>query len=113
MYYDTPEVIEALKNMPAPLRGWEWFKRTWSRLAADAYGVTKASDGAVTAVWVRGWRGREMHAHAEWDANGHLKRGVVVEYSFRNGEGRGGETIFREEVASEFALADWLMEYGY
>lgn len=113
MYCDTPEVIEALKNMPPPPTGWEWFRRTWPQLATNAYGVTTEPDGSVMAVWVRGWRGRELHAHAEWDADGRLGRGVVVEYAFRDGKDRGGETTFREEVTSEFALADWLMEYGY
>lgn len=113
MYYDTPEVIEALKNVPPPPSGWEWFKRTWATLAADAYGVDKAPDGTVSVVWVRGWRGRELHAHAEWGADGRFKRGVIVEYIFRDGKDSAGETAFREEVSSEFELADWLMEYGY
>ena len=113
MYYDTPEVLEALKTIPASPTGWEWFRRTWSRLAADAYSVTSDPDGSVMAVWVRGWRGRELHAHAEWGASGRLERGVVVEYAFRDGEDQGGKTVFRMEISSEFELADWLMEYGY
>ena len=113
MYYDSPEVIEALKNVPPPPTGWAGFKNSWPGLAADAYGVTKSPDGTESAVWVRGWRGREMHAHAEWNADGGFKRGVVVEYAFRDGKDSAGEEIFREEVTSKFALADWLMEYGY
>nr|DAV97429.1 MAG TPA: hypothetical protein [Caudoviricetes sp.] len=113
MYCDTPEVIEVLKNMPPPPTGWEWFRRTWTKLAAETYGMTKYSDGSVLAAWVRGWRGRELHAHAEWGADGRFERGVVVEYAFRDGKDRAGETIFRKEVESEFELADWLMEYGY
>jgi len=113
MYCDTPEVIEALKNAPPPPTGWAGFSRTWPQPAAGAYGVTKSPDGSVMAVWVQGWRGREMHAHAEWNADGRFERGVVVEYVFRDGKDSAGETSFREEVASEFELADWLMEYGY
>ena len=112
MYFDTPEVTEALKNMPAPPTGWEWFKRTWAGLAAEAYGVDK-THGAVSVVWVRGWRGCELHVCAEWDADGRFTRGVVAEYAFRNGKDNAGEEVFRKEVDSEFALADWLMEYGY
>ena len=113
MYYDTPEVIEALKNVPPPPTGWDAFKSIWPKLAAAAECATKNTDGTVIAVWVRGWRERELHAHAEWDADGRLERGVVVEYVFRDEEDRGGETVFREEVTSEFELADWFMEYGY
>lgn len=113
MYYDTPEVIEALKNVPAPPSGWAGFSSTWPRLAADAYGVMKNPDGTESVVWVRGWRGRELHAHAEWNADGRFERGVVVEYLFRDGKDSAGEEIFREEVSSNSDLADWLMEYGY
>lgn len=113
MYRDTPEVIEALKNVPPPPTGWDAFKSIWPKLAADAYGVTTEPDGSVMAVWVRGWRERELHAHAEWDADGRFTRGVVVEYAFRDGKDSAGETVFREEVTSKFELADWLMEYGY
>ena len=111
MYCDSPEVIEALKNMPPPPTGWEWFRRTWAGLAAAAYGVDK-THGAVSVVWVRGWRGRELHTHATWDAKGHLSA-VISEISFRDGKDSAGERIFRKEVSSEFELADWLMEYGY
>lgn len=113
MYWDTPEVIEALKNVPLPPAGWAGFSHTWPQLAAEVYSTDKTPDGAESAVWVRGWRGREMHAYAEWGANGRFERGVVVEYAFRNGKDSAGETVFREEVDSEFTLADWLMEYGY
>lgn len=113
MYCDTPEVLEALRNVPAPPTGWEWFKRTWAKLAAEAYNVERDPDGAVSVVWVRGWRERELHTYAEWNSNGRLKRGIVVEYDFRDGKDSAGETIFRKEVTSEFDLADWLMEYGY
>ena len=113
MYCDAPEVIEALKNAPPPPTGWAGFSRTRPQLAADAHGVTKSPDGSVMAVWVKGWRGREMHAHAEWNADGRFERGVVVEYVFRDGRDSAGETGFREEAASEFELADRLMEYGY
>lgn len=113
MYYDAPEVIEALKNVPPPPTGWAGFRRTWSQLAADAYDVTESPDSSALVVWVRGWRARELHVHAEWDADGRFTRGVVVEYAFRDGKDSAGETAFREEVTSEFELADWLMEYGY
>jgi len=112
MYWDTPEVIEALKNVPPPPTGWAGFKNIWPRLAAAAECTAKNSDGTESAVWVRGWRERELHAHAEWDADGRFS-GSVIEYSFRDAEDREGEVIFREEVTSKFALADWLMEYGY
>lgn len=112
MYYDEPELIETLKNVPPPPAKWAGFKNTWPRLAAAAECVTKAPDGTESAVWVRGWRGHELHAHATWDANGRFS-GSVIEYSFRDAEDHEGEEVFREEVSSRFALADWLMEYGY
>ena len=113
MYYDNPEVTEALRNVPPPPNGWAGFKNTWAKLAAEAYSVMRNPDGTESVVWVRGWRERELHAYAEWDADGRFMRGVVVEYAFRDGEGQGGKTVFRMEVSSEFELADWLMEYGY
>lgn len=112
MYYDTPEVLERLKHVPAPPTGWAGFKNRWPQLAAVAEYTTKSPDGDETAVWVRGWRGREMHARAVWGADGRLKRGTVVEYSFRDAQDEG-EEIFREKVSDDFELADWLMEYGY
>lgn len=112
MYHDEPELIEALKNMPAPPRGWAGFKNTWPRLAAEAECVTEGPGSSERATWVRGWRGREMHARARWDADGHFS-GTIIEYSFRDAEDREGTEVFREEVTSKFALADWLMEYGY
>lgn len=111
MYCDTPEVIEALKNMPPPPTGWAGFKNTWAELAAEAHSVTRNPDGTESAVWVRGWRGREMHARVVWDADGRLS-GTITEYSFRDAED-DGEEIFREKVSSEFDLGDRLMEYGY
>ena len=106
MYYDTPEVLEA----PT---GWAGFSHTWPQLAAATEYTTKNTDGTETAVWVRGWRGREMHARAVWGGDGRLKRGTVVEYTFQDAEDREGEEIFREKIASDSDLADWLMEYGY
>lgn len=113
MYCDAPEVIEALKNVPPPPTGWAGFSRTWPQLAASAEYTVGGADGTVSVVWVRGWRGREMHACATWKADGRFERGVVVEYVFRDGKDSAGETSFREEVASSSDLADWLMEYGY
>lgn len=112
MYYDTPELIEELKNTPPPPTGWVGFSRTWPQLAAATEYVTKNSDGTEIAVWVRGWRRREMHARAVWGDDGRLKRGTVVEYSFRDAQDEGTE-IFREKITDDFELADWLMEYGY
>ena len=112
MYRDTPQALEALKNVPPPPTGWAGVSRTWPQLAAAAEYTVRNPDGNETAVWVRGWRGREMHAHAEWDSDGRFTRGVVAEYSFRDSEDEGKE-IFREEVSSDSDLADWLMEYGY
>lgn len=112
MYWDTPEVLEALKNVPLPPAKWDGFKNIWSRLAAAAECVTRNPDGTESAVWVRGWRGRELHAKATWDADGRFS-GSVTEYSFRDVEDREGTEVFRKEVTSGFALADWLMEYGY
>lgn len=112
MYYDAPEVIEALKNTPSPPTGWAGFSRTRPQLAAAAEYTVSNPDGTESAVWVRGWRGREMHARAVWGDDGRLKRGTVVEYAFRDAED-DGEEIFREKVSSDSDLADWLMEYGY
>lgn len=112
MYYDTPEVLEALKHVPPPPTGWAGFKHKYPQLAAMTEYTTKNSDGTEIAVWVRGWRGREMHARAVWGANGRLKRGTVVEYSFWDARDEGKD-IFREKIASDSDLADWLMEYGY
>ena len=86
MYCDTPEVLEALKHVPPPT-GWAGFKHKYPQLAAATEYTMKNTDGR-------------------------LKRGVVVEYSFRDAED-DGEEIFREKVSDDFALADWLMEYGY
>lgn len=112
MYCDAPQALEALKNVPAPPTGWAGFSRTWPQLAAATEYTTKGTDGTEIAVWVRGWHGREMHARAVWDTDGRLERGTVVEYSFRNAQDEGKE-IFREKIPDDFALADWLMEYGY
>lgn len=112
MYCDASEVLEALKNMPPPPTGWAGFKHKYPQLAAATEYTTKNTDGTEIAVWVRGWRGREMHARAVWDTDGCLKRGTVVEYSFRDAQDEGTE-IFREKVSDDFELADWLMEYGY
>lgn len=112
MYYDTPEVLEALKHVPPPPTGRAGFKHKYPQLAAAAEYAVKGPDGTEITVWVRGWRGREMHARAVWDADGCLKRGTVVEYSFRDAQDEGTE-IFREKVSDDFQLADWLMEYGY
>lgn len=98
MYYDTPEVIEALKHVPPPPNGWAGFKHTYPQLAAMTEYTTKNSDGTEIAVW---------------GADGPLKRGTVVEYTFPDAEDREGEEIFREKIASDSDLADWLMEYGY
>ena len=112
MYCDSPEVIEALKNVPAPPTGWAAFKSTWAKLAEEAYSVMRDPDGTESAVWVRGWREREMHAHAEWNTDGRFS-GSIVEYAFRDGKDNAGEEIFRDEISSNSDLADWLMEYGY
>lgn len=113
MYCDAPEVIEALKNTPPPPTGWVGFSRTWPQLAAAAEYTVRNPDGTEIVVWIRGWRGREMHARAVWGGDGRLKRGVVVEYTFQDAEDREGEEIFRDKIASDSDLADWLMEYGY
>lgn len=112
MYYDTPEVLERLKHVPAPPTGWAGFSRTRPQLAAAAEYTTKNIDGTEIAVWIRGWRGREMHARAVWGDDGRLQRGTVVEYTFQDAQDEGKE-IFREKVSDDFELADWLMEYGY
>ena len=112
MYHDTPEVLEALKHVPPPPTGWAGFRHKYPQLAAAAEYTVKSPDGTEIAVRVRGWRGREMHARAVWGADGALKRGTVVEYSFRDAQDEGKE-IFREKVSDDFELADWLMEYGY
>lgn len=112
MYYDAPEVLEALKHVLPPPTGWAGFKHKYPQLATAAEYTVKNADGTEIAVWVRGWRGREMHARAVWGADGTLKRGTVVEYSFRDAQDEGKE-IFREKVSDDFELADWLMEYGY
>lgn len=111
MYCDTPEALEALNHVPPPPTGWAGFSHTWPQLAAAAEYTVRNPDGTESAVWVRGWRGREMHARARWDADGRLN-GTVVEYSFRDAEDEGEET-FREKVSSDSDMAGWLMEYGY
>lgn len=111
MYCDAPEALEALKNMPPPPTGWAGFSRTWPLLAAAAEYTVRNPNGTEIVVWVRGWRGREMHARAMWDADDRFS-GSVIEYSFRDAED-DGEVIFCEKVASDSDLADWLMEYGY
>lgn len=113
MYYDTPEVLEALKHVPPPPTGWAGFKHKYPQLASEAEYMMKYPNGTEIAVWVRGWRRREMHARAVWDADGRLKRGTVVEYSFQDAEDREGTETFREKVSDDFELAGWLMEYGY
>ena len=113
MYYDTPEVLERLKHVPAPPAGWAGFKHKYPQLAAATEYATKNADGTEIAVWVRGWRGREMHARAVWDTDGCLKRGTVVEYAFQGADDSEGKEIFRGKISDDFELADWLMEYGY
>lgn len=97
MYYDTPEVLEALKHVPPPT-GWAGFKYKHPQLASEAEYMMKRPNGIEIAVW---------------DADGRLKRGTVVEYSFQDAEDREGTETFREKVSDDFELADWLMEYGY
>lgn len=111
MYCDAPEALEALRNTPVPPTGWAGFSRTWPQLATAVEYTVKGADGTERAVWVRGWRGREMHARAIWKADGRLS-GRIVEYAFRDAEDDGQE-IFREKISSDSDLADWLMEYGY
>lgn len=113
MYYDTPEVLEALKHVPPPPTQWAGFKHKYPQLAAAAEYTVRNPGGTEIVVWVRGWRGREMHARAVWGDDGLLKRGTVVEYYFQDAEDREGTEIFREKIASDSDLADWLMEYGY